>query len=98
LAAATGRISRNSIESRLMAAGRATADLLLYQHLPQILGQLHSTGTVPDFAALTRDLFRWPYASGEVIKRWMTDFYRAVDAPKTPAAETPSPSATAVAH
>ncbi|SDQ03922.1 type I-E CRISPR-associated protein Cse2/CasB [Quadrisphaera sp. DSM 44207] len=70
------RIAETSAETRLMAAGRAPGDALLYQHLPQILSAVTAAGQRIDFAALTRDLFRWPTRSAEISKRWMSDFYR----------------------
>lgn len=82
-------IAANTMETRLIAAGRADATTLIYEHIPRLLTMLRSTGNVPDFADLVRDVLAWPDRSAQITKKWMGDYYRslATAAQRTAAAD-----------
>lgn len=87
---AAGRYSEATIETRLLALARATADQTLYQQVPALLRMLDSAGAIPSYTALKRDLLRWPSARDKVVRRWMEEYYRSAPPRQTPTADQPT--------
>ena len=83
----TGRVSAASLDTRLETYARASLEAMLYQHLPATLTQLRSHGLTVDMATLMRDLNSWGTYRPQIVKRWMTAYYRPAS-PAAPAAGT----------
>lgn len=64
-------------ESRLHLLVRQDIDGA-HRMLPGVLRWLGSSGVVPDYACLLRDLAAWRYGRDAVSTRWLQEFYRSL--------------------
>ncbi|MEV7783158.1 type I-E CRISPR-associated protein Cse2/CasB [Kitasatospora sp. NPDC088351] len=68
-----------SAETRLNMLTRQSVDGL-HRHLPGAVRQLRDRDVDVDWAQLLVDLCRWKRHSGEIKRRWLQDYYRALQA------------------
>ncbi|MEU3558528.1 type I-E CRISPR-associated protein Cse2/CasB [Kitasatospora sp. NPDC006786] len=68
-----------SVETKLNLLTRQSVEGL-HRHLPAAVRQLRERGVDVDWAQLLVDLCRWRRHSGAVKRRWLQDYYRAVQA------------------
>lgn len=71
------KINSNTVETRLHLLCRQDV-AGLHRMLPGLIRQLAAKEIAPDWGRLLVDLSRWEYERGQVTKRWLQDFYRAV--------------------
>ncbi|MEE1821654.1 type I-E CRISPR-associated protein Cse2/CasB [Streptomyces sp. BE20] len=76
---ADGGLREASAETRLSLLTRQSVDGL-HRHLPGALRQLRDRDVEVDWAQLLVDLCRWRRHSGEIKRRWLQDYYRALQA------------------
>ncbi|QKW10948.1 type I-E CRISPR-associated protein Cse2/CasB [Streptomyces sp. NA04227] len=71
------QMRRGTAESRLniLCKQQITG---LHRHLPASVRYLRSLNVPIDFARLLQDLVDWPRDSGRITRRWLQDFYRAL--------------------
>ncbi|MFD9592082.1 type I-E CRISPR-associated protein Cse2/CasB [Kitasatospora sp. NPDC059973] len=72
-----GGLREASAEARLGLLTRQSIDGL-HRHLPGAVRQLRERGVDVDWAQLLLDLCRWRRNSGEIKRRWLQDYYRAL--------------------
>ncbi|MGW3183736.1 type I-E CRISPR-associated protein Cse2/CasB [Kitasatospora sp. NPDC001119] len=85
-----------SVETKLNLLTRQSVEGL-HRHLPAAVRQLRERGVDVDWAQLLVDLCRWRRHSGAVKRRWLQDYYRAVQAGEERAAREADEHDTAIA-
>ncbi|WP_236073968.1 type I-E CRISPR-associated protein Cse2/CasB [Streptomyces tardus] len=69
---------RGSAESYLNALCKHQINAL-HRHLPHQVRHLRSLEIPVDYGRLLQDLIDWPQYSGRITRRWLQDFYRALN-------------------
>ncbi|MBG0828217.1 type I-E CRISPR-associated protein Cse2/CasB [Planomonospora sp. ID67723] len=78
LAVRDGKLNPTTVEERLHLLCRQ--DLAgLHRHLPGLVRQLAAKEITPDWGRLLVDLSSWGHGRDRVTKRWLQDFYRAMN-------------------
>lgn len=72
-------LRESSAETRLNLLTRQSVDGL-HRHLPAVTRQLREHGVAVDWAQLLVDLCRWRRHSGDIKRRWLQEYYRALQA------------------
>lgn len=76
LGQALANADTGNADRRLLAATRASSDLLCQRHLPDLLRIIHKAGGHADLALLGWQAASWPEHQEETVRRWLRDYYR----------------------
>jgi CRISPR system Cascade subunit CasB len=73
-----GKLNPDTVEARLHLLCRQDV-AGLHRQLPGLVRQMAAKEISPDWGRLLRDLSWWEHRRDEVTKRWLQDFYRAMN-------------------
>jgi CRISPR system Cascade subunit CasB len=78
LAVRAGKLNPDTVETRLHLLCRQDV-AGLHRQLPGLVRHMAAKELTPDWGRLLRDLSWWERRRDEVTKRWLQDFYRAMN-------------------